>query len=193
MGGVWDDRGGCMAVFSRCEPSRNCERVHAETANTPLWSWGESNPRPSTGGRPRYDHSRVCGSWLPHRRVGWARGPGHGVFPPGQRSFTPSAVCPCGLHCFCCRAAVDWPRVPLPVAVTLYCLTGQAARARSSVLASLLVPRFGSLGNSGRTTRPRNAGVETDQPRETGGSRPPRTDGWCSIVKDPHRQGTGRP
>ena len=165
MGGVWDDRGGCMAVFSRCEPSRNCEHVHAETANTPWWSWGESNPRPSTGGRPRYDHSRVCGSWLPHRRVGWARGPGHGVFPPGQRSFTPSAVCPCGLHCFCCRAAVDWPRVPLPVAVTLYCLTGQAARARSSVLASLLVPRFGSLGNSGRTTRPRNAGVETDQPR----------------------------
>jgi len=97
--------------------------MHAGTANTPWWSWGESNPRPSTGGRSRYDRSRVCGSWLPHRRVGWARRPRHGVFPPGQRSFTPSAVCPCGLHCFCCRAAVDWPRVPSPVAMTLYCLT----------------------------------------------------------------------
>jgi len=23
-----------------------------------VWSWGESNPRPSAGGRTRYDHSR---------------------------------------------------------------------------------------------------------------------------------------
>ena len=36
------------------------------------WSWGESNPRPPECDRPRYDHSRDCGSRLPHRRVGWA-------------------------------------------------------------------------------------------------------------------------
>ena len=119
-----------------------------------MWSWGESNPRPSIGDRTRYDHSRVSGSRQPHRRVGWALGPSRGVFPPCQRSFTPSAVCPSCLHRFCCRVAVDRPRVPLPVAVTLNYLTGQAARARSSVLASLWVPRFRSLGNSGRTTRP---------------------------------------
>ena len=35
--------------------------MHAKTANTPLWSWGESNPRPSKGDRVCYDHSRVRG------------------------------------------------------------------------------------------------------------------------------------
>src|SRR5262245_51600517 len=29
------------------------------------WSWGESNPRPSGGDRPCYDHSRVRGSRCP--------------------------------------------------------------------------------------------------------------------------------
>ena len=30
-----------------------------------MWSWGESNPRPSGGDRPCYDHSRVRGSRCP--------------------------------------------------------------------------------------------------------------------------------
>jgi len=30
-------------------PSRNCEHVHAETANTPWWSWGESKHRNLSG------------------------------------------------------------------------------------------------------------------------------------------------
>ena len=46
----------------------------------------------------------------------------------------------------------------------LYLLTYQAARTRSSVSASLLVPRFGSLSNSGRTSAHRGPNVETDQP-----------------------------
>jgi hypothetical protein len=45
------------------------------------WSWGESNPRPSSGNCPRYDHSRGCGSRLPHYRVSWGRSPTAGSFP----------------------------------------------------------------------------------------------------------------
>jgi hypothetical protein len=67
---------------------------------TLLWSWGESNPRPPSGRRPRYDHSRdlrlygcrTAGS------VGPARGPppglslGSAVFSRRQRSFPPSTT-----------------------------------------------------------------------------------------------------
>jgi len=37
-----------------------------------VWSWRESNPRPSDGHRPRYDHSRASGSTVasPPDRVG---------------------------------------------------------------------------------------------------------------------------
>ena len=63
-------------------PSRNCEHVHAKTANTPLWSWGESNPRPSKGDRACYDHSRERGSMAaaPPGRTG-REGPATGSFP----------------------------------------------------------------------------------------------------------------
>lgn len=88
---------------------------------------------------------------------------GSGVFPFCQRSF-PAVHC-----CFWCQAATIWPRVPLLVAVILYRLTSQAARTRSSVLASLWLPRFWSLSNSGRTTVPPSPNVETDQPL------------WCSV------------
>jgi hypothetical protein len=62
------------------------------------WSWGESNPRPPRGHRPRYDHSRVLGSRLPICRVSCPEGrpPGlsqeSGVFPSGQRSLPPSTT-----------------------------------------------------------------------------------------------------
>lgn len=36
------------------------------------WSWRESNPRPPSGHRPRYDHSRVLDLRLSNRRVGRA-------------------------------------------------------------------------------------------------------------------------
>ena len=54
--------------------------------------------------------------------------------------------------------------MPLLVAMILYLLINQAARTRSSVLASLLVPRFWSLSNSGRTSAHPGPNVETDQP-----------------------------
>ena len=53
------------------------------------WSWGESNPRPSKSDRACYDHSRVCGFWLPPRRVGRATRAQPRGLSPG------SAVCPC--------------------------------------------------------------------------------------------------
>jgi len=130
-----------------------------------LWSWGESNPRPSKGDRACYDHSRDCGSWLPPHRVGWARRPRHGVFPPGRRSFTPSAVCPSCLHRFCCRVAVDRPRVPLPVAMTLYRLTrsgGESEIVRIGVSVGAPFLESGQLRSHVTTTA---IGVETDQPR----------------------------
>ena len=37
-------------------------RLHTERVKAQTWSWGESNPRPLSGDRPRYDHSRDCGS-----------------------------------------------------------------------------------------------------------------------------------
>ena len=129
------------------------------------WSWGESNPRPSKGDRACYDHSRDCGSWLPPHRVGWARRPRHGVFPPGRRSFTPSAVCPSCLHRFCCRVAVDRPRVPLPVAMTLYRLTrsgGESEIVRIGVSVGAPFLESGQLRSHVTTTA---IGVETDQPR----------------------------
>ncbi len=60
------------------------------------------------------DGSRAAGSGGPP-----VRGPATGSVPRSQRSFPPSVVCPYCLHRFCCRAAVDRPRVPLPVAVLL--------------------------------------------------------------------------
>jgi len=59
------------------------------------------------------DGSRAAGSGGPRS------GPATGSVPRGQRSFPPPVVCPYCLRRFCCRAAVDWPRVPLPVAVLL--------------------------------------------------------------------------
>ena len=89
-----------------------------------LWSWRESNPRPLSGHRSRYDRSRARGVRLPPRRVGWlgteVLRPSAGSFSDVSVSFTPSAVFPAVTPRFCCRAAVSWPRVPLPVAVSPY-------------------------------------------------------------------------
>src|SRR5690554_6828898 len=93
------------------------------------WSWRESNPRPSSGSRPRYDHSRAVAQRLPPRRVGWASRPAAGSFPGvsglSRRQRSLLAV----LRRFCCRAATDRPRVPLLVAVCLGRLTGSGGES----------------------------------------------------------------
>ena len=93
------------------------------------------------------------------------RRPRHRVFPLSQRSFTPSVVCPNCLHRFCCRVAVDRPRVPLPVAMTLGHLTrsgGESEIVRLGVSVGALFKESGPLRSHVTTTA---IGVETDQPR----------------------------
>ncbi len=132
-----------------------------------LWSWRESNPRPSGGCLTRYDHSRGSGLRQPARRVEWIRDPAAGSFSDVS-----------GL----CLLSVVFPYRPPPLLVTgcdgqaprgitarddsLPTDLDQAARVRSSVSASLFLPRFWSLSNSGRTPKPPGPNVETDQPRD---------------------------
>ena len=51
-----------------------------------------------------------------------------------QRSF------PAVHHCFCCRAAVIWPREPLPVPMTLCYLTRSGGESDTLVAVSLVAP-----------------------------------------------------
>ena len=92
-------------------------------------------------------------------------GPSRGGFPPGQRAFTPSAVCPSCLHRFCCRVAVDRPRVPLPVAVTLNYLTRSGGESEIVRVGVSLVAPFRESGQLRSHDTPTAIGVETDQPR----------------------------
>jgi hypothetical protein len=138
----------------------------SNSTSPPKWSWRESNPRPSGGHPTRYDHSRISDSRQSARRVEWARGPAAGSFSDVS-----------GL----CRLSVVFPYCPPTLLVpgcdgqaprgiaarddSLLTDLNQAARVRSSVLASLCLPRFRSLSNSGRTLKHPGPNVETDQPR----------------------------
>ena len=89
-----------------------------------------------------------------HRRVGCLGCPGlRHVFPCGQRSFTPSAVFPTVILRFCCRAAVNRPRAPFLVTMSLRHLTDQAARANCSS-AILWVAPFSESEQLGSHERP---------------------------------------
>ena len=105
------------------------------------WSWGESNPRPLSDDCPRYDHSRVL--WLTAATPPGRLGPKsrRRIFLRCQWSFPPSAFFQAVTLCFCCRAAVRWPRAPLLVTVSLFGLSYQAARANSPS-AVLFLPPF---------------------------------------------------
>ena len=90
---------------------------------------------------------------LPPCRVRRIRGSHRRVFPRRQWSFPPSAVFPCCLHRFCCRAAVDRPRAPLLVTMTLGSPDQIRRRERTAHRRFFGVPRLASLSNSGRTQR----------------------------------------
>ena len=75
------------------------------------------------------------------------------VFPNRHRSFPTSAVFSAVIPRFCCRAAVDRPRAPFLVTMSLHNLMNQAARANCS-LAILVVAPFSEseqLGSHART------------------------------------------
>ena len=104
------------------------------------WSWGESNPRPSGGDRPCYDHSRDCGAdGCPTAGSVGPGGPPPGLS-PSQRSFPPSAVFPAVILRFCCRAAVDRPRAALRLTMSLYHLDRSGGESELLVGSSLLCP-----------------------------------------------------
>ena len=78
------------------------------------------------------------------------------VFPCCQKSFLQSAVFPAAILRFCCRAAVDRPRVPFLVTMSLHNLKIRR-RERTACWQFYLVPRLASLSNSGRTLGHRNS------------------------------------
>jgi hypothetical protein len=119
------------------------------------WSWRESNPRPLSGHRSRYDHSRVSGSTAAGLPGQLELGPTAGSFPGCQRSLPavsglshrpPPLLLPgCGEPA---------PRAIAGRDVSLSYLTDQAARANSASVSALVwLPRLRSLSNSGRTSR----------------------------------------
>ena len=136
------------------------------------WSWGESNPRPPSGHRPRYDHSRDCGSTV--------------TALPGQLSLrSPPDLSPVPAV----FPAVSGLSRRHPLLLLPGC-SGQAPRAlasrddsqlpeirrreRSRSWRFLLLPRFRSLSNSGRTSGSRSRGRNRSAPCCRGASVPSR-------------------
>ena len=125
--------------------------------------------------------------------------PATGSFPRVSGLSQLSAVCPSCLHRFCCRVAVDRPRVPLPVAMTLYCLTRSGSESEIVRIGVSLGAPFLESGQLRSHDTPTAIGVETDQPREW-----PRPEGrdacGCQVLgcqesaSQGYRRGeTGRP
>jgi hypothetical protein len=106
--------GSCSTQTSSARPSPGpaCTRTERSVPPEPpplrtrvrvrriRWSWGESNPRPPSGCRPRYDHSRdlrLCGCRTAGS-VGLAEEAAAGSFPDvsglsrRQRSFPPPTI-----------------------------------------------------------------------------------------------------
>ena len=128
--------------------------VGGKTRQHPLVELGGIEPpsiRRRTPALRPFPTSRLTQS---HRRVGClgCPRPRH-VFPCGQRSFSPSVVFPTAILRFCCRAAVNRPRAPLLVTMSLRHLTDQAARANCSS-AILWVAPFSESEQLGSHVRP---------------------------------------
>ena len=119
---------------------------------TPSWSGGAGGNRTLVRQAVTTRDTTIPGSRLYGCRTAGSEGlaPTAGSFSGVSGLSRRQRSLPAVLHCFCCRAAVDRPRVPLLVAVTLIPPGDQAARANSPS-AVLWVPRFRSLSNSGRT------------------------------------------
>ena len=120
-------------------------------------------------------------------------GPATRSFPRVSGLSLLSAVYPGCLHRFCCRVAVDRPRVPLPVAMTLYRLTRSGGESEIVRIGVSLGAPFLESGQLRSHDTPTAIGVETDQPR---GWPRPGGRGVCvckySVVKDPRSQGYRR-
>ena len=65
----WRDKPLPARAVRRAPMTWEFRELQANGENVQKWSWRESNPRPSGGCPPRYDHSRARGLWLPRSRV----------------------------------------------------------------------------------------------------------------------------
>ena len=84
-----------------------------------------------------------------------ARKPRH-VFACGQRTFSRSAFFLAVIPRFCCRAAVDRPRAPFLVTMSLYNLSIRR-QERTAGWQFCFLPRLTILSKSGRTLGHRNS------------------------------------
>ena len=89
----------------------------------------------------------------PAGRLTVASGGPRSVFAECQQTFLQSAVFLAVIPRFCCRAAVDRPRAPFLVTMSLHYLTNQAARANCS-LAILFFAPFSESEQLGSHARP---------------------------------------
>ena len=89
----------------------------------------------------------------PAGRLTSASGGPRSVFAECQQTFLQSAVFLAVIPRFCCRAAVDRPRAPFLVTMSLHYLTNQAARANCS-LAILFFAPFSESEQLGSHARP---------------------------------------
>jgi hypothetical protein len=89
----------------------------------------------------------------PAGRLTSASGGPRSVFAECQQTFLQSAVFLAVIPRFCCRAAVDRPRAPFLVTMSLRYLTNQAARANCS-LAILFFAPFSESEQLGSHARP---------------------------------------
>jgi len=136
-------------------------------AKLDTWSWRESNPRPLKGCNPRYDHSRVrgCAAASSPGRVERRAAPTAGSFSDVSVLSRRQWSLPTVLHRFCCRAAVNRPRVALLLAMTL----GYPIRSDGKSEIVLIGVSVGAPFQESEQLRSHEeasgSNVETDQPR----------------------------
>ncbi len=129
------------------------------------WSWRESNPRPLEGDNTRYDHSRVRG-WAAASSPGrLGRSPAAGSFSDVSGLSRRQWSFPTVLHRFCCRAAVNRPRVALLLAMTLRYLTRSGGKSEIVLIGVSVVAPFKESEQLRSHDAASVSNVETDQPR----------------------------
>ena len=109
-----------------------------------------------------------------------ARKPRH-VFACGQRTFSRSAFFLAVIPRFCCRAAVDRPRAPFLVTMSLYNLSIRR-QERTAGWQFCFLPRLTILSKSGRTLGHRNSCRNLSAPITSMHPSPYRC-GWVIILR----------
>ena len=147
------------------------------------WSWGGNRT-------PVHQAMSVRDTTIPDfetdaisptgRMFSIARKPRH-VFACGQRTFSRSAFFLAVIPRFCCRAAVDRPRAPFLVTMSLYNLRIRR-QERTAGWQFCFLPRLTILSKSGRTLGHRNSCRNLSAPITSMHSSPYR-EGWMIVLR----------